>query len=193
MKKGDIVKFNREVDPGDTDADQWVRGFSIDDRHYVVFDRKAVATAVTNAGLRKEMQRRAKELGLPATGKTEEIANLLGIAEKSPATWSRADFEAIAPHLSIHQDLGEDSNRRVEIIMREGLDRGMVDSVYNWINGQWTWAKGKLKGGDAYLFITMKLKFRSKDSPWLAEGNIPLYHFRTREGQDLYDAITQQP
>lgn len=187
MKKADIMKFKREVDPGDTD----MRGVSEDDRQYVVFDRKAVSTAVTNAGSRKELQRLAKELGLPATGKTEEIANLLEIAGKSPAAWSRADFETIAPHLSIHQDLREDSIRRVEIIMSEGLNRGMVDSVSNWINKRWTWAKGKLKNGDAYLFITMKLKFRSKDSPWLAEGNVPIYHFRTREGQDLYEAITQ--
>ena len=138
---------------------------------------------------RKDVVSRAKALGLPATGTTEQITRLVEIAEADPATWSPDDFKAIAPHLSIHQDNRPDSAARVDAIMRDGLNTGMVDSLGNMVRGEWTWARG-LKGGDAYVFISGALKFDGKGNPRLAPGNKPLFHIKTEPGQDIYDAIT---
>lgn len=145
-------------------------------------------TYPSRAAYRKAVIEQAKELGLPATGKTEEIADLVRIATSDPASWSEADLKKIAPHLSIHQDVGENSSDRVDSMMREGVDNGMVDSLGNMLSGRWSWGKG-LRDGDAYVFLSGKLKFKSKDSPRLAPGNIPLFHMRTKKGQSIFDAI----
>ncbi len=127
-------------------------------------------------------------MGLPATGSSEDIANRIRIVNSHPSTWTREDFDAIAPYLSIHQDVRDNSAQRVDAIMRDGLNKGMVDSLGNMKDGRWTWAD-RLAGGDAYAFVTGALKFKSADSAWLAPGNMPLFHFKTEPGQDLYEAV----
>lgn len=140
---------------------------------------------------RRAVQQRAKELGLPANWTTKEIAELVRIAEKNPYEWTREEFNTLAPHLSIHQDLRPGSNERVGQIMERGLPSGMVDSVGNWVEGRHTWAFGEMAGDNAYLFISGGLKYRPGNSnPWLAEGNMPIAHIKTKPGQkDIYEAL----
>jgi hypothetical protein len=139
---------------------------------------------------RKSLQQRAKDLGLPATGTTKEIARIVGIGEKNPYEWTREEFNEIAPHLSIHQDMRPGSDARVQQIMERGLQSGMVDSVGAW-GRRHTWAGGKMTGDNAYLFISSKLKYRQGNlNPWLAEGNKPIAHIKTKPGQtDIYEAL----
>lgn len=139
---------------------------------------------------RSEVIAAAKHLGLPLTGATDAIARLILIVSKNPATWTEEEFLAIAPHLSIHQDSRPGSEGRVRDILQNGLRSGMVDSVDNMLTGRWTWAH-KLLSGDAYLFLSRKLKYKGS-SAYLAPGNIPLYHFKARNGQNLYEAITHR-
>jgi hypothetical protein len=139
---------------------------------------------------RKSLQQRAKDLGLPATGATKEIAQIVGIGEKSPYEWTREEFNEIAPHLSIHQDMRPGSDARAQQIMERGLQSGMVDSVGAWGRNH-TWAGGKMTGDNAYLFVSSKLKYRPGNlNPWLDEGNIPIARIKTKPGQtDIYEAL----
>jgi hypothetical protein len=139
---------------------------------------------------RKSLQQRAKNLGLPATGTTKEIARMVGIGEKSPYEWTREEFNEIAPHLSIHQDMRPGSDARAQQIMERGLPSGMVDSVGAWGRNH-TWAGGKMAGDNAYLFVSSKLKYRPGNlNPWLDEGNIPIARIKTKPGQtDIYEAL----
>jgi hypothetical protein len=140
---------------------------------------------------RKELQAIAKRLGLPATGKTDEIAELVGIAQKNPHSWSRGEYDKIKEYLSVHQDVRPDSASRVGSIMERGLDSGMVDSVGNMEAGRWAWAKGPL-GGDAYLFTSGGLKYQPQKNAWLAPGNKPLAHVATQPGDtSFYDALVR--
>jgi hypothetical protein len=139
---------------------------------------------------RKSLQQRAKDLGLPATGTTKEIARMVSIGEKSPYEWTREEFNEIAPHLSIHQDMRPGSDARAPQIMERGLQSGMVDSVGAWGRNH-TWAGGKMAGDNAYLFVSSKLKYRPGNlNPWLDEGNIPIARIKTKPGQtDIYEAL----
>ena len=139
---------------------------------------------------RKAVQQRAKDLGLPATGTTKEIAEMAAIGEKNPYQWTREEFEKISPHLSIHQDMRPGSDARVQQIMERGLGSGMVDSVGAWGRNH-TWAGGKMAGDNAYLFVSSKLKYRPGNlNPWLDEGNIPIARIKTKPGQtDIYEAL----
>jgi hypothetical protein len=139
---------------------------------------------------RKSLQQRAKDLGLPATGTTKEIARMVGIGEKSPYEWTREEFNEIAPHLSVHQDIRPGSDARAQQIMERGLQSGMVDSVGAWGRNH-TWAGGKMAGDNAYLFVSSKLKYRPGNlNPWLDEGNIPIARIKTKPGQtDIYEAL----
>jgi hypothetical protein len=139
---------------------------------------------------RKAAQQRAKQLGLPATGTTKEIARMVGIGEKSPYEWTREEFNEIAPYLSIHQDIRLGSDARAQQIMERGLQSGMVDSVGAWGRNH-TWAGGKMAGDNAYLFVSSKLKYRPGNlNPWLDEGNIPIARIKTKPGQtDIYEAL----
>jgi hypothetical protein len=142
------------------------------------------AKAASKAALRAE----AKAMGFPTSGSEEEIQALLNVAKADPRTWTEEQYRIIRPHLAIHQDLRPGSAERVESIMSEGLSRGMVDYVEPMDTGLWSWARG-LKGGDAYLFPRESLKFKGKDNPYLAPGNIPMMRITPEEGQSLYEAI----
>ena len=137
---------------------------------------------------RSDIQAEAKSLGLPATGKTEEIQELIGIVKSDPRSWSREQYDLIRPHLSIHQDFRPGSAERSESIMREGLSSGMVDAIERMEKGQYSYAGG-LVGSDAYLFPSRGLKYRSQTDPHLAPGNIPLFKISPEKGQDIYEAI----
>jgi hypothetical protein len=122
------------------------------------------------------------------------MSEAIRIVSTDPKQWTKDDFDRIAPELSIHQDFKEGAGKdpeRVKSIMRDGLKSGMVDSVYNWTKDQFTYAKGRLEGGDAYIFLSGKLKYLSKDNPRLAEGNIPLIHIQPKAGEDLLEAINR--
>jgi hypothetical protein len=154
-------------------------------------EQALVAFSVRDTGGmdRKRAQARAKELGLPATGTTADIADLVRIATSDPRGWSRADFDRIATHLSVHQDLRDGSATRRDAIMRDGLANGMVDNLSNLATGKyWTWAQ-RLKGGDAYVFITGALKTIGPGNPRLVPGTLPLFRFESKPGQDVFEAI----
>lgn len=138
---------------------------------------------------RSDVQELAKSFGLPATGATQAIARLVRVVQTPQQCWTLDDFRLIAPHLSLHQDVRPQSASRVESIMRDGLTKGMVDSLGNMNNREWTWGR-QLLGGDAYVFVTSKLTFKSKGNPYLAPGNKPLFHFPNLHGQDIFLAIT---
>lgn len=138
---------------------------------------------------RTDAQNRAKALGLPATGTAEQIARLVGIAESNPSMWTREDFNLIAPHLSVHQDLRADPEGRIDTILSEGLTSGMVDNVGNMARGDtWTWSRG-LMGKPAYVFISGALKYQSSGNPRLAPGNKPLFAITPEKGQGFYEAL----
>lgn len=138
---------------------------------------------------RKTIVARAKELGLNATGATASLAERIRIITSDPKTWTREDFDKIKSNLAIHQDFKEGSGDRVEAIMRDGVNKGMVDSVGDMDTGNYVTYAKKMAGGDAYIFLYGMLKYRSKDSPYLREGNIPLYHIKTQQGQTVWEAI----
>ena len=137
---------------------------------------------------RSELQAEAKSLGLPATGKTEEIRKLVDIIKSDPKSWSPEDYKLVSPHLAIHQDFKPNSSERVESIMNQGLNSGMVDYLRNLNSGNWSFSKG-LIGSDAYIFPTGSLKYKSASDPHLAPGNIPLFSISPQKGQDIYEAI----
>jgi disulfide oxidoreductase YuzD len=137
---------------------------------------------------RSEIQAEAKSLGLPSSGKTKEIQELINIVKSDPRTWTQEQYTLIRPHLAIHQDFRPGSAERSESIMREGLRSGMVDYLEPMERGQYSFAKG-LVGSDAYLFPTRGLKFKSASDPHLAPGNIPLFRIKPEKGQNIYEAI----
>lgn len=137
---------------------------------------------------RADVQSEAKSFGLPATGKTEEIQELVDIVKSDPRTWTREQYDLIRPHLAIHQDFRPGSAERSESIMKEGLRSGMVDSLDAMQSGRYSYAGG-LVGSDAYLFPRGILKYKSSTDPHLAPGNIPLFKISPEKGQDIYDAI----
>jgi len=137
---------------------------------------------------RSEIQAEAKSLGLPSSGKTKEIQELINIVKSDPRTWTQEQYTLIRPHLAIHQDFRPGSAERSESIMREGLRSGMVDYLEPMEKGQYSFAKG-LVGSDAYLFPTRGLKFKSASDPHLAPGNIPLFRIKPKKGQNIYEAI----
>jgi hypothetical protein len=139
---------------------------------------------------RSEIQAEAKSLGLPSSGKTEEIQELIGIVKSDPRTWTQEQYNLIRPHLAIHQDFRPSSAERSESIMREGLRSGMVDYLEPMERGEYSYAKG-LIGTDAYLFPSRGLKFKSASDPHLAPGNIPLFRITPQKGQNIYEAIVQ--
>ncbi len=141
------------------------------------------------AGLnRRDLQQAARRLGLPATGRTERIARLLHIATSNPLTWRLEDFDEILPHLSVHQDVR--GNADVEILLREGLCRGMVDPAAALEPGAkaWSWARGYL-GLGAFVLVTGSLRFAGNGNPRLGPGNLPLFHVRPLKGTSLWDAL----
>lgn len=138
---------------------------------------------------RKEVQAKAKEMGLPATGKTEQIQQAIDILGKHPSEWSKQEFDLVAPHLWIHQDTKPGSAERVQSIMQNGLNGGMADNLGSIANGSWSWAR-KLLGSDAYV-LPPNVKYRPGDSGYLGEGNKPLFHIKPEKGQDVYEALKQ--
>lgn len=143
------------------------------------------------SGERASLQEQAKKLGLPANKPSEELYSLIRILKTDPKAWTRADLDAVGPYLTLHQDVREGSADRVQSIMRDGLNSGMGDSVGDLLAGRFTWTRGKLKGGDAYLFVRDAVKYQGRGSAYFAPGNVPLIHFRAEKGQDLLQALNQ--
>lgn len=134
---------------------------------------------------RPELQRIAKNLGLPATGPTDRLVRLVAAFRRDPASWSFSDFLLILPHLSVHQDVRGHS--LPALILKEGLTKGMVDPAAALEPGSnsWSWARRYL-GCDVYVFVAGALKYQSKGNPRLSEGNIPLFHARPRRNESLW-------
>lgn len=138
---------------------------------------------------RTDLQAEAKAIGLPATGPSERIERLVNIAKADPITWTREDFDLIAPHLSVHQDTRAGAEDRINTILSDGLIGGMVDSVGDMASGdRWTWSGG-LMGKPAYVFISGALKYQGGGNPRLAPGNKPLFAIRPGKGQDFFSAL----
>jgi hypothetical protein len=139
---------------------------------------------------RKVILSESKKLGLPARGKTELLAKKIAIINTAPTLWTREDFEIILPHLSIHQDLRTGAFDRVESIMSNGLNHGMVDSLENMVTGRcWTFGK-YLRGTPAYIFVTGNLKFKHYSSSYLSAGNKPLFViFPVKREANIFIAI----
>ena len=157
--------------------------------NYVIFDGADAKIQGALFSRRTDAQARAKTLGLPATGTAEQIARLVSLAEANPSTWTREDFDLIAPHLSVHQDLRADPESRIDTILSEGLTKGMVDNVGNMARGDtWTWSRG-LMGKPAYVFISGALKYQGSGNPRLAPGNKPLFAITPEKGQGFYEAL----
>jgi predicted nucleotidyltransferase len=141
---------------------------------------------------RLHLQQQAKALGLPATGSTESLERVVRAATSHPRSWTRQDWQAIAPCLSLHQDLRPGSAGRVQSIMHEGLAHGMVDAVSQILSGGWSWCGGSLSGVDTYLFIAGALRYCGPTDPHLARGNKALCHFLPERGtaaSELYKAV----
>jgi hypothetical protein len=139
---------------------------------------------------RKWILNESKKLGLPACGKSELLARKITIIKTDPKLWTKEDFEIILPHLSIHQDLRAGSLDRVESVMSNGLNHGMVDSLMNMVTGKY-WTFGKcLRGAPAYIFAMGALKYKSKSNPYLSAGNKPLFViFPNGRGADIFSTI----
>lgn len=139
---------------------------------------------------RNSILKQAKKLGLTARGTTIILVEKINILKTNPNIWTKFQFELIMNDLSIHQDFREGAIERVELIMNQGLNRGMVDSLANMVTGKyWTFSKG-LIGKPAYIFITGALQYKGKSNPYLKAGNIPLLAIvPTKKGQDIYEAI----
>jgi hypothetical protein len=150
----------------------------------------AAPAAPLEQSARSQLQTRASQLGIPATTSNAAMQRDIDILTRDPKTWSREDFDAVKNLLAIHQDVRPGAAERSESIMREGLRSGMVDSIAAMEEGRWTWA-GELIGGEAYVFPYGTLRFRSKDDPNLAAGNIPLFKITPKRGQNLYEAIKE--
>ena len=150
----------------------------------------AAPAAPLEQSARSQLQTRASQLGIPATTSNAAMQRDIDILTRDPKTWSREDFDAVKNLLAIHQDVRPGAAERSESIMREGLRSGMVDSIAAMEEGRWTWA-GELVGGEAYVFPYGTLRFRSKDDPNLAAGNIPLFKITPKRGQSLYEAIKE--
>jgi chorismate mutase len=163
------------------------RRFSYEPPRFGFADGGAVEMSKGGLG-RQTLQQKAKALGFPSTGSTEQLERLVRAAEADPQTWTQEDFDLLAPHLAIHQDIRPGSAERVESILSEGLRSGMVDPVRNMLSGDFTWARG-LRDTDAYLMPYGSLKYQSKDNPRLAPGNMPMLHFRPEPNESMYDAI----
>jgi hypothetical protein len=139
---------------------------------------------------RKWILNECKKLGLPARGKSELLARKITVIKNDPKNWTKEDFEIILPHLSIHQDLRAGSLDRVESIMSNGLNHGMVDSLMNLVTFKY-WTFGKcLTGLAAYIFVNGALKYKSKSNPYLSAGNKPLFAiFPSELGADIFSTI----
>lgn len=139
---------------------------------------------------RKWLLNESKILGLPAIGKSELLARKIHILRNDPKLWTKEDFEIILPHLSIHQDLRAGCMNRIESIMCNGLNHGMVDSLYAMVTGK-SWSFGQcLRGVPAYIFVTGSLKYKGKNNPYLRSGNKPLFAiFPSEHDMDIFLAI----
>lgn len=139
---------------------------------------------------RSKILKEAKKIGIPAQGSTEQLRNKIKTLKTNPLKWSEAEFKLIMHHLAIHQDFREGAFQRVEKIMKEGLQHGMVDSLGNMVTGNyWTFSKG-LIGNPAYIFILGTLKYKAPRSPYLKSGNRPLLAIiPAQKGEDIFQAI----
>jgi hypothetical protein len=140
--------------------------------------------------IKKWAVRECKSLGIPARGQLEILTRKINILKTHPKLWSKQDFEIILPHLSIHQDFRAGSLERVDSIMANGLQCGMVDSLYNMLTRKnWTFAQC-LIGSPAYIFVDGAIKYKSKTNPYLAAGNKPLFViFPEKRGADVFSSI----
>lgn len=140
---------------------------------------------------RNAILKEAKQLGLTARGTTTILNEKINILKTDPKNWTKFQFELIMHDLSVHQDFRDGAMERIELIMNQGLNKGMVDSLANMVTGRyWTFSKG-LIGKPAYVFISGALEYKGKSNPYLKSGNKPLFAIvPTKKGQDIYEAIT---
>jgi len=144
--------------------------FSLDDRKFVVSQ--------------------AKKYGLPATGKTSEIADRVRIARTPTTDWTEEDFKKILPYLAMHQIRPDAS---IDGIKREGLTGGMTDPLGNFAKGTgWTWASS-INTPTAILFSgTFKMK---GDTPNVASSMPPIatiekgFPIKRGEYEKIFEAI----
>lgn len=139
---------------------------------------------------RKWILTESKKLGLPARGKTELLARKISIVKTDPKLWTEEDFQIILPHLSIHQDFRSGGLDRVESIMTNGLNHGMVDCLEAMATDK-SWTFGQcLRGAPAYIFAKGTLKYQNKNNPYLSAGNKPLFViFPLEFGADIFITI----
>jgi hypothetical protein len=163
-------------------------------------DKRNAGTAETDDGIsaklftrdtkpvmasRKDVVGQAKAMGLPATGTTDSIANMVRIAQADPRTWSREDFDLIKSHLSVHQVFRDGAYDK---IMESGtLDAGMVDNLGNLDTREYRTAASKLTH-PAVVLVTGALKNKGPGNPHLAPGNKVLFGIR-EPGDSIFDAI----
>lgn len=155
------------------------------------------AKALTSSNTRQEIQKSAKNLGLPATGSNDEISTLVNIANKPPSDWTLDEFKKIGPHLSFHRIVerpGVIAAEAIPNIKKEGLKQGNVDSMRQLMNGGWTWNKGL--SGNVAIFIEGGLKYENKTSPNVIKSGRPLTIVRVQnpvepgDVEGIYHAIT---
>lgn len=139
---------------------------------------------------RKWILAESKKFGLPGRGKSELLARKISIVKTDPKLWTEKDFQTILPHLSIHQDFRIGGLDRVESIMTNGLNHGMVDNLWDMVSARY-WTFGKcLSGSPAYIFLSRALKYKGKSNPYLAAGNMPLFVIIPIErGADVFTTI----
>jgi len=140
---------------------------------------------------RADIVQRAKALGMPVTGKNEQIMERVQILERDPATWTADDFSKVADYLDIHQDFrGASADKNVlDSILTEGLRSGMSDNLGAMHSKKsYTYGKG-LSGGRSFIFPSASIKYKSSSNPWFAPGNKPLFYMDATKGQDIYEAI----
>jgi GNAT superfamily N-acetyltransferase len=147
---------------------------------------------------RVDAVKEAKALGLPATGKTVDIAERVRIAKAPASTWSMDEFKKILPHLSIHQiyPRGSDTNESIiEAVAENGLTRGMVDNLGSFADkDHWSWATKIDK--PSVVLLSGELKYASKDSPSIRGSGKPVAVIRPKapikkgDIQALYKAVT---
>lgn len=153
------------------------------------FKRGGLAQMAGGGQVRKALQQAAKTFGIPGNQSTKRLDALLQVFNKAPNTWTADELRSVAPYLAVHQDVRPGAQDRVESILSQGLKRGMVDPLEGVAFGDgWSWSGG-FKDGMAYVYPRGTLKYRSSTSPWLGEGNTPLFYMPTTKDAALEELL----
>lgn len=153
------------------------------------YKRGGLAQMAGGGLVRRALQQTAKTYGIPANQSTAKLQSLSDILAKTPSTWSMDELRSVAPYLSVHQDIRPGAADRVQSIMSQGLNHGMVDNLDNLAFGNgWSWGR-QFQDGVAYVLPSGNLKYRSATSPWLSEGNMPMFYMPTTKGMSIEELI----